>query len=49
MLNLLAESLLLATRLHPVDPRARAHRQRREEDEEWLTSRRQGRFDATKR
>lgn len=49
MLNLLAESLLLATRLHAVDPRGRASTQRREEDEEWLTSRRQGRFDAAKR
>ena len=48
MLNLLAETLLLATRMHAVDPRSRAMMQRRIEDEEWLTSR-QGRPDAAKR
>jgi hypothetical protein len=49
MLNLIAESLLLATRLGTVDSRTRVHAQRREEDEEWLSSRRKARFDDRKR
>lgn len=42
MLELLAESLLLASRLTATDPRNRAALLRRREDEEWLTERRKG-------
>lgn len=48
MLGILAESLLLATRLTATDPRSRALAQRRQEDEDWLESRRKGRFDGSK-
>jgi hypothetical protein len=47
MLGILAESLLLAIRLTPTDARNHALALRRKEDEDWLASRRKGRFDAT--
>lgn len=48
MLAILAESLLLATRLTATDPCSRALALRHQEDQDWLESRRKGRFDGSK-
>jgi hypothetical protein len=49
MFNLIADCLLLASRLPAQDSRLRAVNDRRREDEEWLMARRAERFDARKR
>lgn len=49
MFTLIADCLLLASRLPASDARLRAVHDRRREDEEWLMARRSERFDAHKR
>lgn len=49
MLEIFAESLLLATRLTATASRNYALADWRREDEDWLASRRKGRFDGSKR
>lgn len=44
MLEILAESLLLATGIGPTDPRARALRELQREDEAWRQKRRMERL-----
>lgn len=48
MFTLIADCLLLASRLPANDTRLRAMKDRRREDEEWLVARRAERFDARK-